>query len=303
MNQSPSEFHSGFVAIVGLPNVGKSTLLNALLGFKLSIVTPKPQTTRESVLGILNQKNCQMIFLDTPGWLNPNDPFQSFLKRSINRSIFDDADVLLWLLDPKPLSPSNKTLGEILQKSKKPIFVAVNKMDQKEENKISPQLEDEIKQLLTPSISIDFISAKTKKGVTMLKEKLISSLPKGSPYYPQDQVTNRWERYYVCELIREKIFDQFEEEVPHACAVRVDEYKERSDEKDYIRATIFVETEGQKRILVGKKGQAIRQLSQSSREEIQKQLSKDLYLEINVKTKKSWRKDAQFIKNLHESYE
>ncbi len=288
------------MAIVGWPNVGKSTLLNALLGVKLSIVSPKPQTTRESILGILNEEGMQMIFSDTPGWLKPTDAFQSTMKKAIMRSLFDDADVVLWLLEPRALNDEDKTFAENLQKAGKPVFVAVNKLDTISGKEPIKQIMDTIKQALPASFTVFGISAKGKQGLDPLKNALKEKLPESPAYFPTDQVTDRWERFYVTELLREQIFNMYEKEVPHAAAVVIEDFKEQEGRKDLIRATIYVETDGQKQIMVGNKGASIVRLGTKAREEIEKSLGRPVYLEIFVKIKKKWREDTAFLKQVYE---
>jgi len=301
--QNPSaDFHCGYVAIVGWPNVGKSTLLNSLLGMKLSIVTPKPQTTRESVLGVLNEEGYQMIFLDTPGWLKPNEPFQKMMKKAIMRALYDDSDVVLWLVEPKPLTDKDKELAEALAKIEKPLFVVINKIDTPEGETQAQKTQDELSPIIKRETFPFLVSAKTKKGLTPLKTKLKSSLPQSPPYFPTDQVTDRWERYYVSEMIREQIFNLYHQEIPHASTVDVKEFKEVEGKKDHILCSVIVETNSQKKIMIGQKGRAIKNLSQSSRKRVEAWLGREIYLELNVEVRKNWRKDKEFIKNLHCHY-
>lgn len=291
-------FRSGYVSLVGWPNVGKSTLLNALLGAKLSIVSPRPQTTRDSILGILNEPHLQMIFVDTPGWLRPQDTFQSFMKRAIVRSIYDDADVLVWVLEPKTLAEEEKTFGQMLQKPGKPIVAVINKTDRGEPAGSWAALEGQIKEAAGPETPVLRVSARSSEGLDRLKSTLKKLLPESPPYFPTDQITDRWERFYVAELIREQIFQQFQEEVPHAAAVAVEDFIERPNAKDHIKAVIYVETEGQLGILVGQKGAAIKRLGQTSRGEIEARLGRPVHLELTVKVRKGWRKDPDFLRQI-----
>ncbi len=283
------------MAIIGWPNVGKSTLLNSILGFKLSIVTPKAQTTRESIAGILNSDKSQLVFLDTPGWLKPNDTLQTFMKKSIMRSLYDDADAVVWLIDPKPLEEEQKAFGETLLRSNKPLIVAINKVDT-----VTKEISEEVRATLPAGFEkLPFIrlAAKNGSGVPELIDHLKGLMPPSPPYFPTDQITDRWERFYVTELIRERIFGLFKEEVPHAAAVVIDEFVEKEGHKDLIKAIIYVETEGQKRILIGEKGRSIKQIGQGAREEIEERLGRPIFLELNVKIHKNWRKDPEFIKS------
>lgn len=288
MNPTPTSFRSGYVAVVGWPNVGKSTFMNALLGAKLSIVSDRPQTTREAILGILNEPGVQMIFVDTPGWLTPKDNFQSFMKRAVVRTVYDDADVILWLAEPRPLSEEEKEFGRKLEKTGKPVLKAVNKIDLKPDPAVLDQLKAEG--------FTHFIAAKILQGIAPLKVELIKHLPEGTPYFPTDQMTDRWERFYVAELVREQIFKKYRDEVPHASYVHVQEFVEKEGRKDHILTHIYVETEGQKKILIGAQGRGIRELGEASRKEIEIRLGRPVYLELHVKVQKGWRGDADFIK-------
>lgn len=287
-------FKCGFVAIVGWPNVGKSSLMNALLDTKLSIVSAKPQTTRESILGILNEPQIQMIFSDTPGWLKPNDDHQTLMKKSIIRSLYDDADVVVWVKESKPISEEETEFLEKLKKLGKPFCVAINKVDTLQDRH-GEGPEGPRQSGLSDNDDVFYVSAKTKEGLGKLKKWIIKNLPEAEPYYPTDQITDRWERFYVSELIREKIFEDYSQEIPHASFVAVEEFKEREEGKDYIKVVVYVETEGQKRIIIGKKGHGIRHLSEGARHEIEKRLGRSIFLEIVVKVKKNWRKDVDFL--------
>ncbi len=291
-------FKSGYVAIVGWPNVGKSTFLNAALGVKISIVSPWPQTTREKILGILNKPDVQMIFIDTPGWLDPRDEYQKTFKRDIVRSIHDDADVLIWMLEPRTLRDEDVRFGEILVKTAKPLLVAINKADSAPPNFDLKKLADDIKQRLSLDGTVHIISSKQGRGLPDILNQAEQRLPEAPPYFPTDQVTDRWERFYAAELIREQIFLRYQDEVPHASMVQVEGFTEKPGHKDVIRATIIVETEGQKRIMIGEKGRAIRDLGSRARAEIEKQIGRPVFLELTVKVHPRWRKDSAFLKDL-----
>ena len=289
-------FKCGYVSLIGWPNVGKSTLLNAFLGSKLSIVSPRPQTTREAILGILNEPNVQMVFVDTPGWLSPKDVFQSYMKRSIVRSIYDDADVLVWILEPKPFTPDDILFADKLTKSQKPVVVIVNKMDLAGSAHHFELVKAEVGTLMGPAVPVLPLSARSGAGINELKGALISRLPDAPAYFPTDQMTDRWERFYVAELIREQIFKRFQEEIPHACLVVVESFVEKQGRKDLIKASIVVESESQKKIVIGNQAKAIRDLGQAARREIEEQIGRPVFLELNVKVHKNWRQDAAFLK-------
>ncbi|MCG3205970.1 MAG: GTPase Era [Elusimicrobia bacterium] len=237
-----------------------------------------------------------MIFVDTPGWLSPQDVFQSFMKRAIVRSIYDDADVLLWMLEPKPFNEEDALFANKLKKSGKPVVVIVNKMDLAGSSHHFDRIKSEIQTHMGPDAVLLPIAAKQGAGLTELKSLLVTRLPEGPAFFPADQITDRWERFYVAELIREQIFKKYQEEVPHACLVTVDEFSERPGRKDHIRASIVVESESQKKIMIGAHARAIKDLGQAARKEIEAQLNRPIYLELEVKVKKNWRQDPAFLK-------
>lgn len=294
---------SGYVSIIGWPNAGKSSLMNALLGLKLSIVGPKPQTTRTTLMGILNEPGYQMIMLDTPGWLDPRDVLQAMMKKSILKAIHDDADILLWVLDAYHWTEQELAWLDILKATGKPVVVAINKIDTESDMGQFGQ----VKQALTTHIEktdpnhikpILSVSAKSKRGLADLKQVLYGLLPEGPAYFPTDQITNVFERTFVTELIRENIMRMFQNEVPHASAVVLEEFSEKPGHKDVIRATIYVETEGQKKILIGDKGRKIKDLGTQSRKDIEANLCRPVFLELRVKVYKQWRKNYQFVASL-----
>lgn len=298
MNNPAPGFKSGYISLVGWPNVGKSTLLNALLGAKLSIVSPKSQTTRDATLGILNAPNLQAIFVDTPGWLKPQDTFQSFMKRAVVRSIFDDADALAWVVDPRRLTDDEATFGANLLKANKPVCAVVNKVDRGEPKEGWGAIESQLKGILGADTKVVRVSAKTGEGLDALKALFTRLLPESPPYFPTDQMTDRWERFYVAELIREQIFTLYQQEVPHASAVLVEEFVETPGRKDHIKAVVYVETEGQLGIIVGKQGAGVKNLGERARAEIEARLDRPVHLQLTVKVRKSWRKDSEFLKRL-----
>jgi len=296
MNNPP--LRSGYVAIVGLPNVGKSTLLNRILNYNLSIVSPKPQTTLHSILGIFNEHDSQMIFLDTPGWLQPKEAVQVHMKRIILRVLQEDADLILWVLEPRPLTPEEWEFGLMLKKSERPLFVAVNKMDLVKNSAIIKEIETQLARNLDYPFEFHGVSSLTGQGLGKLKENLKNQLPSSPAYFPPDQITDRWERFYVGEWIREALFKLYQQEIPHAAAVLVEEFQERPQQKDRIEAVIYLEKESQKGIMIGRGGKAIKKLGETSRKVIEKQLGRPVYLDLRVKVHKNWRNDPQFLKRL-----
>ncbi|MEO0093870.1 MAG: GTPase Era [candidate division WOR-3 bacterium] len=290
-NQKENKFKSGYVAIIGKPNVGKSTLLNSLLQYKLSIVSPKPQTTRHRILGILNGENFQAIFIDTPGMIKPTYPLQKIMQKEVKTAL-EDADLILLMIEPKDLPEANekKMIQSLI---KKPAILVINKIDTVAKTELLPIIE-EYSQMGFKEIFP--ISALYNDGVEDLKQGIVENLPEGAPFYPPDQITERPERFFVAEIIREAIFTNYGEEIPYSTTVEIEEFKEREKGKDYIRAIIYTERPSQKAILIGKEGQALKKVGSIARKNIENFLGRAVYLELWVKVKEGWRKDEAFIK-------
>jgi len=288
-------FRSGYVAIIGKPNVGKSTLMNTFLQQKLSIVSPKPQTTRNRVLGIVNSDAYQIIFLDTPGMMDPRYELQQAMLKTAQGTI-KEADLILCIVDAEGISPLDDAVFKKVMASPKPKFLAINKIDLVQKQSLLPMIDTLSKNLNFEEIIP--ISALNKDGCNQLLETLLKKLPQGEPLYPQDLITDEPERFFVAEIVRERIFLQYGEEIPYATAVQIEKFQERPNRKDYILALIYVERDSQKGILIGKKGNALKKLGQSSREMIEKFLGRPVYLELQVRTKKKWRKKPDMIKGL-----
>jgi len=301
LKMSAPEFRSGYVAIVGAPNVGKSTLLNQILQTKLSIVSPKPQTTRDRILGILNNQNFQMVFVDTPGWVEAKDAFRSMMRRSIQDAVKNESDVLVWVTDPQHRR-NLKEFGQFLSLQNKPIFAVINKRDQDPEGRSGDLIAEDLRSCSIPDENIFRISAKTGQGLKILMNRLSSMIPISPPYYPTDQLTDRWERFYVAELIREQLFLQTQDEIPHATAVLIEEFEENPGKKDHIKVHLVCESNSQKAILIGRKGSAIRSLGEASRKSIENQLGRPVFLGMSVKVSKGWRKNPEFLKNLEGNF-
>ena len=284
----------GYVAIVGQPNVGKSTLLNNLLDFKVAAVTRKPQTTRHQIRGILNGEDHQIIFFDTPGLLEPKYKLQEAMRQAAFRSL-KDADLVLFMVAAakEPDAFDTKLLNQIHDFNSS-IILLLNKMDIISKNQVLPVMEY-YSQLGTLK-SIMPISALKKDGLDSLKEEILSALPTGQPFYDDDQIMDHPERFLVSELIREKIFQRYGEEIPYATTVQIDEFKERKDGKDFIRAIIYVEKASQKGILIGKKGAALKDVGRIARQEIEHLLDRKVFLELWVKVKEKWRQDEKILK-------
>ncbi len=281
---------AGFIAIVGRPNVGKSTLLNKLIGEKLSAVTPKSQTTRHKILGILNGENIQAIFLDTPGLMfKPKDRLDEIMLNSASETL-RDADIVLWIVEPYEI----EAMPVQLKESHKKAIVIINKIDLIDKLILLPLIDGYQKTYnLTEIIPI---SSKKGYGCDILLEEICQKLPEQSFFYEDDIVSLQTERFFAEELIREKIYFLYREEVPYSATVQVEEFKEREKGKDYIRAIIYIERDSQKAILIGEDGRGLRRLGEAARKELERVRGRPLYLELYVKTKKDWRKNEGLLR-------
>ena len=290
---------TGYVAILGLPNSGKSTLLNTLLGQKLSIINSKPQTTRKRILGILSEENHQIIFLDTPGILTPSYLLQEKMMADVKTSL-DDADVIILIIDVKE-DPSAENLfaqqfvKKFVLNSKKPKLLALNKIDLIVQDKVNELIKNFESQNIFEEVIP--ISATANFNIQRVKEGIIQFLPKGPKLFPDDQVTDENERFFVSEIIREKILELYRDEVPYSCEVLIADFKEREEGKNFIRAEIVVEKDSQKAIIIGKGGTAIKKLGQIARKSIEEFLQKEVFLELRVKVRKKWRSDENLLKS------
>jgi GTP-binding protein Era len=296
MPEVKSGFRAGYVAIVGEPNVGKSTLMNALLDQKISIVTSKPQTTRNRVLGILSRDDAQIVFLDTPGLITPKYLLHEKMVRSAEAAL-NDADVILVMTDVqrKTLLPSEvKSL--VLQKhAQKPILLVVNKMDSIYKPEALPMIQEFFNMGVFKEIIP--VSALRRENLDDLMTTLLNYVPMHEPFYPTDIVSDAPERFFVAEFIREKVFESFSEEIPYSTAVEIREYKERESGKTYINADIIVERDSQKGILIGKKGDALKKVGQEARVEIEAFLQHPVFLDLHVKVRAHWREREELLKN------
>lgn len=287
----PPDHRSGFVALIGRPNVGKSTLLNALLQQKIVITSPKPQTTRNQVLGILTETDAQIVFVDTPGIHAPKHKLGAFMVDEAVRAV-PDADAILWLVDvAEAPQPEDEQIARILtaRQEGQPVVLGLNKIDRVDQKNLDEQRAAFVA-LLQPNATVAF-SATQRLHLNELLVVLRGVLPPGPQYYPADQVTNVQERFVAAELVREQVLHHLHEEVPHAVAVVVDEFKERSAEMTYIAATIYVERESQKGIVLGEAGKMLKRIGQNARQEIEKLLATRVYLELWVKVVPHWRRD------------
>jgi GTP-binding protein Era len=290
---------AGFVSIIGKPNVGKSTLLNALLGEKLSITTNKPQTTRKRVLGILSGDDYQVIFLDTPGILDPKYLLQKKMMGYVLQSV-GDSDLLLCLVDIDEDPDASKTLNdelvkEILARKNLSKILIINKIDLSNETKVNSLISSEIIKSVFDTVIP--VSAKEKYNIDRVLGIITENLPVHPKYYPDDQISDEPERFFVSEIIREKIFEIYQEEIPYSTEVLIEEFHERKGRKDFIQAAVFVERESQKGIIVGKKGETIKKLGLQSRNAIETFLQREVYLDLRVKVRPKWRSSEKFLKN------
>jgi GTP-binding protein Era len=290
-------FKSGFVSIIGRPNVGKSTLLNFLLGEKIAIISPKPQTTRNRILGIKNLDDGQIIFLDTPGiHRSPSKLNQSMVRIAL--ATLREVDVICFLIEADlPHHEENNLILENLEKVRQPVLLVINKIDLIPKGNLLPIMEHYSR--LRPFEQIIPLSALFGDGVDVLVGELLKILPEGPKLFPEDMVTDLPERFLVGELIREKVFQLTREEIPYAAAVTVEDFKER-EEKNLmvIRATIQVERESQKGILIGEKGRMLKEIGRLAREEIEPLLGARVFLELWVKVEKNWRDDPVALRRL-----
>lgn len=289
---------SGYVAIIGLPNSGKSTLLNALLGQKLAITNLKPQTTRKRILGILTEKNHQIIFLDTPGIINPSYLLQEKMMGEVERS-FRDADITLLMIDVLEDPQGKKSFNHEFVKMSmgkriKSIILILNKVDLISQQAVTNLLNyfEELKLFK----SIILVSALHGFNIDKLVETVIEDLPEGPSFYPDDVIADESERFFVSEIIREKILELYREEIPYSCEVMITEFKERENAKDFISAEIAVEKDSQRMIILGKDGKSIKMLGRIAREEIEEFLQSKVFLELRVKVRSKWRSDENWLK-------
>jgi GTPase len=294
---SENEFRTGYAAIIGEPNAGKSTLMNAILETKLSIVTPKPQTTRKRVLGFLSKENYQIIFVDTPGLIKPKYLLQESMMQAAQRAI-SDADVVALILDADKVRDRehvlNKPLIDLLKSIDKPVIALLNKSDTFRDKKLLlPLLNDVYATKLFAEIIP--ISALKNEGTDVVVDTLVKYLPVHPPLYPVDYLSDMPERFFVSEIIREKIFQYYRDEIPYSTEVLINDFKERDDEADYIAADIVVERESQRKIIIGAAGRSIKEIGIRARKDIEEFLGKKVYLELYVKYRVGWRDDANWI--------
>jgi GTPase len=293
---------SGYVNIIGNPNVGKSTLLHALVGDKLSIISSKPQTTRHRILGLVSEDDYQIIFSDTPGII---DKPAYGMQASMNKfafSSFEDADILLFVTDIYEVYSGNENVIQALAQSNVPKYLIINKIDQDNDGKV-----EKISKEWLDRIDFDkvfFVSALKKTNIDELMSTILEKLPEGPPYYPKDEMSDKSERFFVSEMIREKILQQYKQEVPYSCEVVVSRFKEETKHDApllMIYADIYVDRKSQKPIIIGKNGESIKKLGIAARADIEAFFGQHVFLDLNVKIKENWRNDEKMLK--HFGYE
>lgn len=286
---------AGFVSIVGRPNVGKSSLLNRLIGQKIAGVSPKPQTTRQTIRGILTEKQGQIVFLDTPGLHTPKDQFNERMV-SAAKTAYLDSDLIYWMVFPAFPKQEEMKILEDLKATGKPIFLLINKIDTTAKPNVLPVLDAYHK--LYPFKNIFPISVLNGDNLKELLDHTFQFLPEGAPFFPEDITSDQTERFIVSEMIREKVFRFTVEEIPYASAVEITDFKERENGVTFIEATIFVERDSQKRIIIGSKGDAVKRIGTAARQDIEMLLGKKVFLQLWVKAKEDWKTDGGFLKRI-----
>lgn len=279
--------------MIGKPNAGKSTLMNNILGSKISITTHKAQTTRHQVVGIFSDEDTQIIFLDTPGVISPSYELQKAMMKTVERAR-SDADVILFIFDPTDKHPTDEVI-ELLRSINKPIILVVNKIDAIERERAEKKVETLESQLRFKAVH--YLSALKGEGVSELLDEIRTLLVPGPPYYPKEDLSEHPVRFFVSELIREQLYLQFQEEIPYSCTVDVISYSEDVD-IDRISAEIIVNRKSQKGMLIGKGGKAIKKLGIAARSSIEEFLGKQVFLDLHVKVREKWREKENWVRNL-----
>lgn len=289
-----TNFKSGFAVLCGLPNAGKSTLLNQLAGGLLSAVTYKPQTTRQNILAICEGENYQIVFVDTPGFLRPEYKLQQTMVSCVDRAVSEEADVVLFLVDATADYALNAALIERLKKVYCPVFLVLNKIDAVKD----PAQLDALEKQITSELKVAKkfrISAQKNVNVDKLQTAVAAALPTSPAYFPPGQWTDRWERFYAAEFIREQIFLLYQKEIPYSTYVEVEKFTENLGDKNFIRATIHVERDSQKPIVIGKGGKMIAQLRTRAQKRVEEFLGRPCRVELNVVVSPGWRNNSELL--------
>jgi len=289
-------FKCGYVALAGAPNVGKSTLLNRLLAEKLAIVSPKPQTTRHRLLGVINRPGAQVLFLDTPGLIEAKDMLNEALVKAALGAL-TEADVVVWLVSPLERERDHRMAMDHMTHLAKPVIVAINKIDMIPKPELLPLMARYHE--IYPAAPVVPISALQGDGLSELLGEIIAALPEGPPLYDEEHLTDKTERFLVAEIIREKVFRHTSQEIPYAIAVSIEEFDERQrPDLVRIRAVLYVERESQKGIIIGQQGRLLKIIGQEARRDIELLLGARVFLELWVKVWKNWRKDPRALRQL-----
>ncbi|MCM3784473.1 GTPase Era [Neobacillus mesonae] len=293
---SKTAFKSGFVAIIGRPNVGKSTLMNQVIGQKIAIMSDKPQTTRNKIHGVYTGEDNQIVFLDTPGIHKRQSKLGDFMNQTAFNT-FSEVEAVLFLVDASEgMGGGDRFIAEQLKNVRTPVFLVLNKIDQVEPEALLPLI-DQYRNLLEFAEIVP-ISAKFGNNVNTLLDQVKKYLPEGPKYYPDDQVTDHPEQFVIAELIREKILHMTREEVPHSIAVTIEDMRVQENGTVHVSAVIFVERDSQKGIIIGKQGSLLKEVGKRSRQDIERLLGSKIFLELWVKVKKDWRNQDRVLKDL-----
>ena len=291
------EFRSGYVAIIGRPNVGKSTLLNSILGEKISIVTPRPQTTRKRIIGIRTTPDSQIVFIDTPGIHRPHHTLGEYMVKEAKEAL-KDVDLVFFMVEPRHPGIADRLIIDLLRETAKdrPVMLLINKVDLVKKAELLPVIDEY--QNLFPFEEIFPLSALNPDDVNLLLDRITRRLPVGPKYYPDDILTDQYERFVVAEIIREKAMTATEEEVPHSIAVEIVQWTEREDGMLFLDANIYVERGGQKGIIIGKGGIRLKEIGSAARVDIEKFLGRKIFMKLWVKVKEDWRSDKRVLREL-----
>ena len=296
MSESAMQHRAGYVAVIGRPNVGKSTLVNTLLEQKIAAVSPKPQTTRRRQLGILSTPGEQVVFVDTPGLHVPQHKLGDYMNQEAVEALLD-ADLILWLLDAsEPFTREDHLIAERLGALKKhpAVLMALTKADLADQETLALRQKQAVD--LYPAEDVLFLSAVNKTGLDELLARIIRHMPVGESFFSDDTVTDYYERDIAADLIRQSVLQFIRDEVPHCVAVRIDAYEERGEEGAYIEGTIFVERDSQKGIIIGKGGEMIKKIGTQARKEIEEMSGRKVFLSLKTKVNKNWRNDPETLK-------